>query len=408
MLKIGGFPLKLAEKNLGAKEGPGPKGPLVPLVIPVSLSTVPSALFQTASDEHLHFIGIESRNRQLMGVVSGIGVCRTQYESSSPTTGRRRFFGIFPLNEVLGFMGFPGCSSISIGNDKCKKYPERIPRSTERVRALHTITSQLHTAVTAANLTLYKSLLALAFLFQEPKTWLPVSFQTRQKVPQPNRGSAVSETELAKLSGQVDPGSQFVFVLPEVRVTFVSDKLNSSFTGFHVSYQARGMYSGFHVSYQARAMYSGYHISYQARGMYSGYHISYQARAMYSGYHISYQAWVCTVGTTSPTRLQVCRVGYTSPTRPQVCTVGTTSPTRPQACGVGSTYPTRPQVCRVGTTSPTRPGYVQWVPCFLPGQGYVQWVPCLLPGQGYVQWVPRSLAFLGYVQLRIHIQMTPR
>ncbi len=54
-----------------------------------------------------------------------------------------------------------------------------IPKSTDRVRA------QLCpdcAAATAASLTLYKLLLVLASLFQEPKTWLPISFRTRHYI----------------------------------------------------------------------------------------------------------------------------------------------------------------------------------------------------------------------------------
>ncbi len=49
-----------------------------------------------------------------------------------------------------------------------------IPQSTNRVRALCALTRQLAVALEATSKTLYKLLLALASLFQEPKTWLPV------------------------------------------------------------------------------------------------------------------------------------------------------------------------------------------------------------------------------------------
>ncbi len=54
------------------------------------------------------------------------------------------------------------------------RYPKHIPQSTDRVRALHALTVQLATTVTAAPPDHIKT-----SLFQEPNTWLPVPFQTR-------------------------------------------------------------------------------------------------------------------------------------------------------------------------------------------------------------------------------------
>ena len=57
-------------------------------------------------------------------------------------------------------------------------YPKHMTKGTDRVRAL----CPCYAVATAAPLTLHKPLLALASLFQEPKTWLLVSFRSQHLV----------------------------------------------------------------------------------------------------------------------------------------------------------------------------------------------------------------------------------
>ncbi len=103
------------------------------------------------------------------------------HQGATPTAGRAAQPQVpaLPVRLFLCIGAVPELTSIN-KHLNIPKYLKCMLKSTDRARVPYAPTMQLHIAATAAPLTLYKLLSASASVFQEPKTWLPVSFRNRQ------------------------------------------------------------------------------------------------------------------------------------------------------------------------------------------------------------------------------------